>query len=271
MADPRDSWNGENGVMIYGRSTEKNKKHQIQPHDQWIVCSGKHAPFISAEKWLAVQERFRQNTFNKKQKYDIPLLKGTLRCAKCGGLMQVSRKKLVHGVTSHYYCLKRMRQGVNACDMRMIKCNILDDQVLDIFRQIEADPGIILKYTGIEEAQDDGTVLKEMERRANNLRTKIERLAETLSDSESSTAAKYIVAQIEKEDLELEALNREIEIKKAEARRNKNAAKTMEDRTAEITRLISGLDGFSAAERNEIVREVVRECTWNGETLFLRL
>lgn len=271
MADPRDSWNGENGVMIYGRSTEKNKKHQIQPHDQWIVCSGKHAPFISAEKWLAVQERFRQNTFNKKQKYDIPLLKGTLRCAKCGGLMQVSRKKLVHGVTSHYYCLKRMRQGVNACDMRMIKCNILDDQVLDIFRQIEADPGIILKYTGIEEAQDDGTVLKEMERRANNLRTKIERLAETLSDSESSTAAKYIVSQIEKEDLELETLNREIEIEKAEARRNKNAAKTMEDRTAEITRLISGLDGFSAAERNEIVREAVQECTWNGETLFLRL
>ena len=153
----------------------------------------------------------------------------------------------------------------------MIKGNILDDQVLDIFRQIEADPGIILKYTGIEEAQDDGTVLKEMERRANNLRTKIERLAETLSDSESSTAAKYIVAQIEKEDLELETLNREIEIEKAEARRNKNAAKTMEDRTAEITRLISGLDGFSAAERNEIVREAVQECTWNGETLFLRL
>ena len=39
----------------------------------------------------------------------------------------------------------------------------------------------------------------------------------------------------------------------------------------EITRLISGLDGFSAAERNEIVREAVQECTWNGETLFLRL
>ena len=271
MANKRDSWNGKNGVMIYGRSTGKNKKHQLQPHNQWIVCSGKHAPFISAEKWLAVQERFQQNTFNKKQKYDIPLLKGTLRCAKCGGLMQVARKKLIHGVTSHYYCLKRMRQGVDVCNMHMIKCNFLDDQALDVFRRIEADPGAILKYARIDEPQNDSVSLKEMERRASNLRAKIERLTETLSNSEGSTAAKYIVAQIEKEDRDLETLNLEIEIAKAEARKNKDVVRTLEDRSAEIARLVSGLDGFSATERNEIVREVVQECTWDGETLFLRL
>ena len=31
---------------------------------------------------------------------------------------------------------------------------------------------------------------------------------------------------------------------------------------------MQGLDNFTDVERNEIIREVVQECTWNGETLF---
>jgi DNA invertase Pin-like site-specific DNA recombinase len=140
-----EEWDGSHGVMIYGRSTQKNKKHQLQPRSEWVVCPGAHKPFLPEEKWLAAQEQFRKNTFEKKQKYDIPLLKGTLRCAKCGGLMQVSRKKKKAGVTSHYYCLKRMRQGPAACPMRMVKCDLLDQEAVGIFRRIQADPSTIRK------------------------------------------------------------------------------------------------------------------------------
>lgn len=89
---PRDKWDGSKGVMVYGRTTEKNKKHQLQPPKQWRVCLGLHKPFISADDWLAVQERFRGNIFDKTMKYDVPLLKGVLRC-KCGSAMLISRKK----------------------------------------------------------------------------------------------------------------------------------------------------------------------------------
>ena len=37
---PREKWDGSVGVMIYGRSTEKNKKHQLQPPELWRVCLG---------------------------------------------------------------------------------------------------------------------------------------------------------------------------------------------------------------------------------------
>lgn len=113
-------------------------------------------------------------------------------------------------------------------------------------------------------------ILVSLEKQANRIRIKIERLTESLSDSEGSTASRYIIAQIEKEDLNLEAVRREIEIEKSNARREKNFKKAATECAAEVSRLIRGLDGFTDKERNEIVREILSECTWDGETLFLR-
>ncbi len=127
---PREKWDGTHGVMVYGKTTERAGRHTLQAPDKWLVCLGYHRPFISAEKWLATQERFSNNTFNKSMKYDIPLLKGAVRCAKCRCLMQVSRKKKKVGVSSYYYCLKRSRQGIEACDMRHINRTVLDEKLL---------------------------------------------------------------------------------------------------------------------------------------------
>lgn len=269
MVDERSSWDGKYGVMIYGRSTEKNKKHQIQPHSEWIVTKGIHEPFIDVGLWLAVQDRFRQNIFEKKKKYDIPLLKGTLRCSNCGTLMQVGRKKLVYSVSSYYYCLKRSRQGIEACDMPMIKCSKLDNQVLEIFSEIEADPSVIKKYIRENEPQDNSSALRELERKATSIRSRISRLTESLATG--SVASKYIITQIETEDLSLAAVNRNIEILKAEERKSAKYIKSTAERSEEIAKMMRSLSELSADEKNAIVKEVVQECTWDGKTLFLRL
>ena len=176
-------------------------------------------------------------------KYDVPLLKSVVRCAKCGCKMAVARKKLKSGILSHYYCRKRNEQGVEACDMRFIKCAVLDNKVLDIFRKIEADPETIRQYLGDEPVQDNEEKIKELESKAGRIRTKIERLTESISDAEESTAAKYIIAQIEKEDLNLSAINRELEIAKAETRRQQGRRQSAEQRMQEIANLVSNLDG----------------------------
>ena len=184
--------------------------------------------------------------------------------------MQVSRKKLAHGrILSSYYCLKRMRQGVEACDMSMIKCSKLDDRVLAVFSEIEADPYVIRKYTDVDSPVDDGSAIRDLERKAAAIRTRIGRLTESLAAG--SAASKYIIAQIETEDLSLAAVNREIELAKSEARRSASAAQSSSERAQEIARMMRSLSGLSADEKNAIVREVVRECTWDGQTLFLRL
>ena len=47
----------------------------------------------------------------------------------------------------------------------------------------------------------------------------------------------------------------------------KNAMKKRD----EIIRLLNDFDSFSADERNEIAKNVLKECTWDGETLFIML
>lgn len=270
MDTPREQWDGSAGVMIYGRTTEKNKKHQMQPPSEWHVCLGLHEPFLPADQWLEVQNRFAQNKFDKTMKYDVPLLKGVLRCS-CGSAMLVSRKKKVRGgVSSWYYCLKRMRQGVEACERSQIKCELLDEKVLDVMRQIEADPELIRQYVD-KPAENSGPDVKKTSAAVSACEAKIGRLAQTLALSSNSTAAKYIVAEMERLDLELAALRREHTLALSSNRAAKKAEKSVDAKAADIRDLIRGLDSFSASDRNAILKSIVKELTWDGETLFLKL
>lgn len=185
--------------------------------------------------------------------------------------MGVSRKKTVKGVTSHYHCLKRMRQGVEGCDMRFIKCCVLDEKVLAIFREIEYDKKSILKYADAGKPQENaGSALRNLEMQAYRIQEKIRKLTESIADTDGSSAAKYIISQIEKEDLSLGAVRREIESEKLRIRREKSTVKTAEAKAKEVEGLIRGLDGFSAVRKNEVVKRVLKECTWDGSELFLR-
>lgn len=267
---PRDKWDGTHGVMVYGRTTEKNKKHQLNPPEKWVVCLGLHKPFIPAEKWLAVQAKLRQNTFDKTMKYDVPLLKGVLRC-RCGSIMSVSRKKKTNGdVSSWYYCLKHMRQGEEACPgTHAIKIDLLDEKVMEVFHGIEADPALINKYV-IQKTENKVDVEK-IKKQISSVEKKLERLASSLALSSESTAARYIIAEIEKLDNELRDLKmQELNATALERELQKNEKKSRE-RATEICKLVQNFESFNSKERNEIVKAVVSECIWDGETLFLRL
>ena len=267
---PREKWDGKHGVMIYGRSTEKYKRHTVQPKSEWIVCIGLHEPFISAKKWLAVQNRFQQNIFDKKKKYDVPLLKGKLYCAKCKCRMQVARKKEKNGVYSSYYCITRLRKGKETCDMSSVSCQKLDKKILDIFKEITMNPSSITQYA-VEPNCEQKSEWRNFDSEITSYKTKINRLTTLLADVENSTAAKHIVEEIEKLDANIGALQREKEMQRVQQRRTTNNQKSIEQKAADIGNLIRGLSCFTADEQNEIVKSVIKELTWDGETLFIRL
>lgn len=268
---PREKWDGSVGVMVYGRTTEKNKKHQKQPPEKWLVCLGVHKPFISADQWLEVQSRFAKNKFDKTMKYDIPLLKGVLRCS-CGSAMLVSRKKKVSGgVSSWYYCLKRMRQGPDVCDAHQIKCELLDEKVLDVLRSIHQDPEVIHKFVNENVEISDVPDVKQTAARVASCEAKIGRLAASLAIATDSPAQKYIVAEMERLDLELQALKREHSLALASDRKRSSERQDAASKAAEISRMMADLDSFSAAEKNAIVRDVIKSCVWDGTSLFITL
>lgn len=265
---PREKWDGTHGVMIYGRSTGKNKKHQLQPPEKWIVCIGRHEPFMPAEKWLAIQSRLSQNKFDKTMKYDVPLLKGVLRCS-CGSIMPVSRKKKTDGsVSSWYYCLKRVRQGTSACACSQVKIDVLDKKVLDIFRSIEQDPRLIQQYAA-QLSPQNAPDIPAISKNISSTEAKIRRLAGSLALHNDSAASKYIIEEMERLDAELATLKQERLMALSQERLDRIKYKSLEEKAAEISALLNDFDSFTSSERNEVAKKVLSQCVWDGETLFL--
>ena len=268
---PRELWDGKHGVMVYGRTKEvrvnHKKKHVQAPPEEWRISIGYHEPTMSVEKWLAIQSHFGHKKIDQTLKHDTPLLKGVLRC-KCGRLMGLSRKKHVDGsVASWYKCYKRERSG--ECDMAQIKCELLDNKVLEIFQAIDHDPDLIKKY--VKQEKKTAGSGDQLGKQIAKLEKKIDRLTESLSEASGSSAAKYIVAEIEKQDIELQKLKREEAKVSQEKRRNAKAVKSAQDKHSEITALLANFDNFTDTEKNEIAKSVIQSATWDGDTLFITL
>lgn len=267
---PRELWDGSRAVMVYGKRPGSSKR-KLVPRSEWKVCLALHPPIIPGDQWLAVQDKFKKNTFDKKKKFEVPLLSHTVRCAKCGCLMKIGRKKTKNGVYSSYVCAKRACRGVEACDMKQVGCKLLDNEALAIFHKIEADPDIVRQYAARPAPSEAVPDISVIQKRITAQEAKIARLTTSLGDAGESSAARYIVAEIERQDLNLQALKRELELAKRDAKRAAAQEQSLEEKAREIGNLAKQFDSLSDEERNAVVQEVVKECTWDGETLFIRL
>ena len=103
---------------------------------------------------------------------------------------------------------------------------------------------------------------KKADNMINQAKKEIEKLKRDAAMEQKEEARKM------KMDLDKEIKEKKDEIKESE---NKRAAASAEESARRIRDLIEKFDGFSAWEKNEIVKDVVRECVWDGETLFLKL
>lgn len=271
---PREKWDGKNGIMVYGRTTEKRvngkKKHVKAPVEKWRISIGVHEPTLEPDVYLQIMNQFGQNTFDKKMKHETTLLKGVLRC-KCGRLMSLARKKKVDGsVTTWYHCPRRERAGVEACDSIAIKAELLDEEVLKIFREIEHDPAAVRKYMKEDEVKSSGST-DQLRRKIQENGQKIDRLTATLAENGTSSAAKYIIGQIEKLDVEQIELNRKLAEQSVELRRQQARIRGAQEKRTEIVKLLENFDDFTMEEKNEIARAVIQSAVWDNETLSLTL
>ena len=127
----------------------------------------------------------------------------------------------------------------------------------------EQNPDVL--YIALERVPD--AMIVAMER----CQAKIGKLTATLADNAGSIAAKYIVNEIEKLDLEYNSLRKKMLAASADERRAAVQLKNAMEKREEINRLLENFENFSAAERNQIAKDVLTECVWDGETLFLKL
>ena len=258
----RDEWDGTKGVMVY-RMWDKNRAKR--DYAEWIITKGLHEPLVSAEDWLAVQAVFQANVFDKTAKYPPTLLKGVLRCAKCGRLMTIIRSDGI----PRYACNTRHVRGVEYCDMPSVKVSdvdpevearlreaVVDEEVLKSFHQSNAPSGAKEKVTALLRGKKDAE-------------TKLENLAAALAESGTSSARKYILAEMDKVEAGLIGIMEELEKTSAEARKEEASKKEFEEVKSALADVMGKFQSLSAEEKNRLMKKLLKTCTWDGAKVTL--
>lgn len=268
------NFTGDFGIMAYGRTSGgKRKKHTVNPPEKWIISVGLHHPLMSSEKWLAIQSRFGQNTFNKTRKHNIGLMKGVLKCS-CGHTMQPKRKidKVYNKVYDSYFCPNRTRRGVAYCSQSSISIESVDNAVIDILKNIALDKNMVEKYTYNEgELHSCLRSRSDVQRNIDAINTKMANLTSALSANSSSSAAKYIIAEMEKLDKQIAGLKFELlEIENHDRKRAK-IRKNNDDKHKAICHIVDCLDTADYDEINGLLNNVLKECVWDGVSLKVKI
>jgi len=275
MAVDRKKFDGNNGLVVYGRTKGgKRKVHTLNSPDKWIVSVGLHEPLIPANKWLAVQECFGKNIIDKTRKHEIGILKGILKC-KCGRVMRVHHKvdKIYKKIYNYYFCPNRDRRGTEYCDMKMVQIDKLDAKLISILKQLSLNKNLIEKHikqpnsTKVIPVRDKSVIKKEIL----IVEKKIENLASALQDNAESSAVKYIIAEIEKLDKQIASLNyelRELEFKEQEDKKKKDNIDII---YAKICKYLNMFDKLSYADKVKYLQELIKECVWDGEELTITI
>lgn len=251
-------FDGTKGLMAYGKTAQRSRHIKS---DHWSVSIGIHAPVIPASDWIRVQNRFGQNRMYRDNKYEIGILKGVIRC-KCGARIDIRTYKKNSSFFSYYYCSAMSRKGKEFCNTGYVKTHEVDGIFIEKLTEMKLDPdSIILK--GPADYVNTDHLCTELKKTA----ASIQNLTAVLMENLESSAASYIVSQIESLDKQKQALEHQLR----SAEQNNQAAATASEIKAQIYHnicsLLDNFDQMTYQEKNELIKRTVTSCIFNGESL----
>lgn len=273
MIHSREEYDGKHGIIVYRRTSGgKKRKHVLNPPEKWIVSIGKHTPAISSEKWLAIQACFGQNIFNKTRKYNVGMLNGILRCS-CGAYMKTKHKydKQYDVHYFHYTCQMRQRRGPDYCTMPMISVDTLDSKVIEILKSIQLDRSLIDKYIVTPDVPPTYRSFEFLTKEIGIEEKKLNNLSASLAEAAGSTAAKYIIAEIENHDSRLTELKKELREVRLERQKERSRIIDKEEKYHAVCRIVDCLETASYDEINTLLKDTLKECVYDGEILRIKL
>lgn len=273
MGADRSKFDGTRAIMSYGRTSGgKRKKHISNPPEKWIISVGLHEPLWTSEKYIAIQERFGNNKIDKTRKYKIGILKGVVKC-KCGNAMRAQHKvyKPTGAATDSYFCQLRNRRGKDFCDMPFTHVDVIDNAVIDILKQIKLNKSTIDNFIVDNNLRIVTRSKHDVQRDIGRVEAKILNLTNALSNSSASSAAKYIVQEIEKLDSELAGLKYEMLEISANEKKRKQARRDKESKYKMICDIVDNIDNADYDEINGLLKELFKECVYDGQTLHIKI
>ena len=274
MGVDRDKFDGTRAIMSYGRTAGgKRKKHVSNPPEKWVISVGLHAPLWTSEKYIAIQERFGNNKIDKTRKHKIGILKGVVKC-KCGYTMRVQHKvdKTYNKTYDNYFCNLRNRRGVAFCDMPFTPVETMDNAVIEILKQIKLDKSMIDNF--IVEDENLKIVCRsrsDVQRDIDRIDGKILNLTSALGNAAGSTASKYIVQEIERLDRELSGFKYELLEISANEKKRSRVSYDKELKYKMVCDIVDNLENADYDEINGLLKELFKECVYDGQTLHIKI
>lgn len=273
MSAKREDFDGRHGVIVYGRTAGGTvRKHVVNKPDKWLIAVGLHEPIVDASRWLLAQERFGLNKIDKTRKHEIGVLKGIVKC-KCGYTMRVQHKvdSKSKKIYDNYFCQNRSRRGIEYCDMKMVNVDTLDNAICDIIQNISVNKDAMGEYipkkNNIVPVKSKSKILKEI----TVLESKIAKLTGNLSYNSSSTAAKYLIAEIEKLDSQIAQCQSELRDASIVEADKESVEKNRDIIFSSVCLLAEQFDGLSFSEKNKALKVLLKKCVWNGTKLQIEL
>ena len=252
------------GFMVYGTTKPVKQKQTTQKHDNWTIAVGLHDYVVPSNTFIAAQNRLGINKTFRTGKYSVGILKGVLRC-QCGARM-TARTYMKNNIRfSYYFCDKRVRQGKEYCDSGYVRVDTIDELFLNELKKIKVNSDFIKLQTINTEDADIASMQAEL----NALDTQLANLAKALAENSSSSAAKYIIAQMETLDKQQVTLKASLARAEILSENKKTAASNRQQVYENICYLIDNIDHLSYAEKNELVRKTVKSCTLQGTNLSI--
>lgn len=257
-------FDGKKGLIGYGKTKAKDSSHKKNEKKDWIIATGIHEPVISAIDWIAVQKRLGINKTVRTRKHEIGILKGIIRCGRCGARIDIRNYTKNNIMFSYYYCSDMARQGKEKCDTGYTRVEEVDKAFLSQLQNVRLNPSYIqLREETTGTLKSTSALRSELQR----IQTSIDNLTTALMQAMETSASGYIIKQIstlDKEKSVLESNLRKSELFEVSA---KSVLETEKEIYDNICYLLDDFDYISYTAKNELLRKIIKNCTFDGKNL----
>lgn len=262
---------GTHGILTYNK---KKGTAQYREMDEWIATIAKHEGIIESEKWLEIQETLKENKAKapKLGKTHNALLTGILRCGKCGANMTVIHGGIdKYGKKIYYYsCTMKTNSKGTRCNNGNVRVDKIEQVTINKLKEVTKDDDILIEE--LKSLKDEISSTTDMSgtetisKSITELETSINNLVKQLAENKNSSAAKYIITEIE---------NRETELKELRTKLNNINGENQKkyDIDVNLNLIIESLSEFSKTievvdtdYKKYLISSVVDKITWDSST-----
>ncbi|MBU5677984.1 recombinase family protein [Alkaliphilus sp. MSJ-5] len=266
---------GKHGIMAYNK-TNQDSKSSIRFRDvsEWIVAIGAHKGIIESTTWIKAQNLLYKNKSKgyRRVKNTNSLLSGVLYCS-CGSYMRpkMGRKNKDGEQIFYYMCEMKEKSKRTRCNIKNIKGNELDHLIIDRIKNLamsnsDVQDSIENDKISLQTAQN--AIQNEISMLESNIKNNgqsIGNLVSSLSQNQNSTAAKYIIDQIEGLDKETAQIKDRLLRLKEVQEKNQAKENSLDVMKGILSNFNDSVDLMDIEDKRAFLKIIVDKIIWNGK------